>query len=149
MRLFVVAAALALASRAFSYTVTYTLTYDTIYDHGQNSLNNVACSNGEHGLITDGYSTFDSLPTFPYIGGAPQILSWNSPYCGSCWELTYTDARGVSTSLNVTAVDTGDHSSEGFSISLEGMDLLTNGQARRLGRVHITAIRKPQNACGL
>lgn len=149
MRLFVIAAVLGLATSAFSYTVTYTVSYDTIYDHGQNSLNNVACSNGEYGLITAGYTTFDSLPTFPYIGGAPQILSWNSRYCGTCWELTYTNADGVSTSLNITAVDTGDHSLEGFNISLEGMDLLTNGRARSLGRVPIAAARMPKSACGL
>lgn len=149
MRLSAIALVLALSIPAFSYTTTYTLSYDTVYDHGQNSLNDVACSNGEYGLITAGYTSFASLPTFPYIGGAPQIMSWNSPYCGTCWELTFTNEHGVSTSLNITAIDTGDHSLEGFNISLEGMDYLTGGEGRRLGRVLITAVRVPKSACGL
>lgn len=150
MKLFAtVAAVLALVAPVFSYTRTYTVSYDTIYDHGRSSLSNVACSNGEHGLLTAGYTTFDSLPTFPYIGGAPQILSWNSPYCGTCWKLTYTDAQGFSTSLNITAIDTGDQSHEGFNISLEGMNVLTNGHAESLGRATVTVARIPKSACGL
>ncbi|KAG8217096.1 hypothetical protein J3R82DRAFT_5123 [Butyriboletus roseoflavus] len=71
MRLFSVALVLGLVTLAFSYTVTYTVSYDTVYDHGQDSLDNVACSTGEYGLLTDGYTTFDTLPSFPYIGSAP------------------------------------------------------------------------------
>ncbi|KAH0830146.1 Cerato-platanin [Lanmaoa asiatica] len=149
MRHFAIAAVLSLAAPAFPYTATYTVSYDIVYDHGQNSLSDVACSNGEYGLITAGYTTFDSLPTFPYIGGVPQILSWNSFYCGTCWELTYTNAQGVFRSLNITAVDTGDDTLEGFNISLEGMDFLTNSQAVSLGRAPITAARVPKSACGL
>jgi hypothetical protein len=144
-----VVAVLDLVSPVLPYTTEYTVSYNTVYDHGQNSLNEVACSNGEYGLITSGYTTFDSLPTFPHIGGAPQIASWNSRYCGTCWELTYTDAQGHSQSLNITAVDTGDGSLEGFNLSQEGMDYLTGGQAVSLGRAPITAVRIPQSACGL
>jgi len=147
--LFLLVAVLALLCPVLPYTIEYTVSYDTVYDHGQNSLNMVACSNGEYGLITSGYTTFDSLYTFPYIGGAPQIASWNSRYCGSCWELTYTDAQGHSQSLNITAVDTGDETLEGFNISQEGMDYLTDGQAVSLGRARITAVRIPKSACGL
>ncbi|KAG9318079.1 Cerato-platanin [Chiua virens] len=114
-----------------------------------NSLNIVACSNGEYGLITTGYTTFDSLPNFPYIGGAPQVRSWNSPYCGSCWQLTYTDAHGISTSLNITAVDSGDQSHEGYNLSEEAMNYLTHGQARNLGRVPVAAVRVPDSGCDM
>ena len=64
-------------------------TYDNTYDNGTNSLAIVACSNGENGLLTKGFTTFDSLPNFPYIGGAPAVAGWNSPNCGTCWALTY------------------------------------------------------------
>jgi hypothetical protein len=150
MKLFAVAAVLGLATPVFSYTQTYTLSYDTTYDDGQNSLKNVACSNGEYGLLTRGYTTFDDIPTFPNIGAAPQIQGANSPYCGSCWELTYTDTYGISTSLNLTAIDTCTTSnSDAFTISLEGMDYITQGQGAKLKSVPITVTRKAAGACGL
>lgn len=152
LKVLLVAAAVAvlgLVSPVLPWTTKYTVSYDPVYDHGENSLNEVACSNGEYGLITSGYTTFNSLPTFPYIGGAPQIASWNSPYCGTCWQLTYTDAQGYSQSLNITAVDTGDGSLEGFNISQEGMDYLTDNQAVSLGRAPVTAVKIPLSACGL
>ena len=148
MRLFAIAAVLGLATPAFSYTETYILSYDTIYDHGQNSPIDVTCAHGEHGILTHGYTTFDSLYTFPYIGAIPQIQSQDSRYCGSCWELTYTDQHGVSTSLNFTAIQAGDNHRT-FTISLEGMDRLTHRRGRILKEVPITAVRKPAGACGL
>lgn len=149
MKPFAVAAVLGFVTLAFSYTTTYVVSYDTIYDHGHSSLENVACSTGEYGLLTEGYTTFDSLPTFPYIGSSPQIMSWNSPYCGTCWRVTYTDSQGVSTSLNITVIDTGDHDHDGFRISLEGMNHLTQGHAKNLGKAPITAARIPKSSCGL
>lgn len=146
MKLFAIAGVLGLATPVFSYTKTYTLSYDTKYDDGQNSLKDVACSNGEYGLLTRGYTTFDAIPAFPNIGGAPQIQGANS-YCGSCWELTYTDTSGVSMSLNFTAIDACTSSSDAFTISLEGMDYLTQGQGTKLKSVPITVARK--TACGL
>ena len=149
MKLFSVAAVLGLATLVFSHTGTYIVSFDNFYDQMENSLSDVACSNGEHGLLTYGYTTFGSLPTFPYIGGAPQIQSWNSRYCGSCWALTYTDRHGVSTSLNITAINTGDYDPKHFIISFEGMAVLTNGRARRLDSVSITAALLPGSLCGL
>ena len=105
--------------------------YNTIYDNPQGSLNNVACSNGENGLVTKGYSTFDTLPAFPFIGGVSAVKGWNSPKCGSCWELTYS---GNGNKIYVTAVDT---ISDGFDISLFAMDALTNGQAKKLDSIHV------------
>jgi len=64
-------------------------TYDNTYDNGKNSLSIVACSNGQYGLLTKGFTTFNSLPSFPFIGGAQAVTGWNSPNCGSCWALTY------------------------------------------------------------
>jgi hypothetical protein len=74
----------------FSVVNGYTsATYDNTYDNPYGSLNGVACSNGENGLLTKGFTTFGSLPSFPYIGGAQAVTGWNSPQCGSCWALTY------------------------------------------------------------
>ncbi|KAF9027710.1 hypothetical protein BDZ89DRAFT_951933, partial [Hymenopellis radicata] len=46
---------------------------------------------------TRGYTTFDSLPMFPYIASSSSsvVAGWNSPQCGSCWCLVYKDAKGV------------------------------------------------------
>ena len=146
MRLFVVAAVLGLATPVFSYPTSYTLSHSEFYDNAQESLRNVTCSDGEYGLKTAGYTTFGSLPSFPMIEGAPQVSSRNPRFCGSCWQLTYTDAKGVPAYLNITAIDV----SEGdFIISLEGMDNLTNGRAKSLGSVDISAVRVPESSCGL
>lgn len=64
-------------------------TFDNTYDNGNESLNNVACSNGVNGLVTKGFTTFNSLPSFPFIGGAQVVTGWNSTNCGTCWALTY------------------------------------------------------------
>ncbi|KAK0439907.1 Cerato-platanin [Armillaria borealis] len=80
-----------------------------------NSLNNVACSNGEHGLETKGYTTYGSLPSFPYIASSDAVEGWNSANCGTCWLLTYNDR-------NITCVDS-------FFTSEAALNDLTNGQA--------------------
>lgn len=45
-----------------------TLRYDTTYDNAGQSLSTVTCSDGTNGLLTKGFTTFGSLPTFPNIG---------------------------------------------------------------------------------
>ena len=124
-----------------------TVAYDTAYDDGSASLDTVACSNGANGLETLGYTTLGSLPNFPNIGAAYAVAGWNSPACGTCWQLTYTNARGVSTSLNITAVDHAGANS--FNIALKAMNKLTNNQAVALGRVPVTATQVPSSGCGL
>ncbi|CAL1716484.1 unnamed protein product [Somion occarium] len=78
--LFVVPAALA---------ATVSVSYDQVYDQSSNSLATVACSDGSNGLLTKGFTTFGSLPSFPNIGGAPAVGGWNSPACGTCWRLAF------------------------------------------------------------
>ncbi|KAF8744973.1 hypothetical protein AX14_011986 [Amanita brunnescens Koide BX004] len=125
---------------------TITVAYDTGYDDGSTSLDAVACSNGPYGLETLGYTTLGSLPNFPNIGAAYAVAGWDSPACGTCWQLTYTDAQGVSSSLNITAVDHAGANS--FNIALPAMNNLTNNQAEALGRVPVTAIQVPTSGCG-
>lgn len=115
------------------------VTYDNTYDNPNGSLNNVACSNGENGLVTKGYTTFSSLPSFPFIGGVPGA-HWNSPVCGTCWALTYNG-----TTINVLAID----NSGNFNVAQEAMDALTDNQAVQFGRVAIQATQVAGSNCGM
>ena len=118
-----------------------TLSYDEAYDNASASLATVACSDGSHGLLTKGFSTFGSLPHFPNIGGAAAIAGWNSASCGTCWQLTYNGK-----SINVLAVD---HADAGFNVAKGAMNSLTNGQAEKLGRIDVTAKQVAASKCGL
>ena len=115
------------------------LSYDPAYDNGLTSINAVACSDGSNGLATR-YETLGSLPRFPNIGAAPAIKSWNSPNCGSCWELTFGN-----TSIYLLAVDKGNE----YISSKKAMDTLTGGNAVKLGIINVTAERVSASKCGL
>ncbi|KAM5537587.1 hypothetical protein V8D89_008665 [Ganoderma adspersum] len=133
----VVAVPAGLAARGAS---TVQVTWDSVYDNPSNSLDIVSCSNGNHGLEPK-FKTFGGLPDFPYIGGAQAIAGWNSPNCGSCWQLTYNK-----TTINVLAID---HAGSGFNIAKGAMNKLTNGQADALGVVQVTSSQVDASVCGL
>lgn len=118
----------------------YPLQYDTVYDNSSLSTSVLACSNGANGLATKGYATIGALPTYPRVGGAPPIAGWNSPNCGSCWRLTYNGRN-----LTVTAID----HANGWNLSLQAMNNITNGHAEEFGRVNGTYTRIANSACGL
>ncbi len=115
--------------------------YDTVYDNSKGSLSTVTCSDGANGLLTKGFTTFGSLPSFPNIGAAQAVGDWNSPACGTCWQITYGGK-----SINVTAIDTV---KDGFNLSLEAMDTLTNGHAKEFGVVSAQATQVSKSYCGL
>lgn len=117
------------------------VSYDPKYDVGGTSLNEVTCSNGENGLVTKGFTTFNSLPTFPRIGGAPTIVNWNDPNCGKCYSLQYKDQA-----VKVIAIDAAPG---GFNIGVQAMNLLTNNQAEQLGRVTATYTLLDDSECGM
>lgn len=117
-----------------------TLGYDNVYDNASGELGTVACSDGSNGLITKGYTTFGSLPNFPNVGGIPAITDWNSPSCGSCWQISYNG-----TSIYFTGIDVGKDS---FVASEAAMNTLTNGNAGQLGRVDVTAAEVAASHCG-
>ncbi|PFH53582.1 hypothetical protein AMATHDRAFT_73378 [Amanita thiersii Skay4041] len=122
------------------------VTYDQTYDNADGQMTSVACSNGMNGIISRyGYTKFSQLPTFPYIGGAAAVTGWNSPKCGSCWQLTFNDGTQKRT-INVTAID---YAANGFNIGLKAMDKLTNGNGVQYGVVDVTATELPAKACGL
>jgi len=127
-----------LAALASAQTVS--VTYDQTYDDASVSLNEVACSNGVNGLESKGFTTLGSLPTFPFIGGAPAVTGWNSTGCGTCWSLAFNG-----TTIKVLAVDF----STGFNIGLTAMNNLTNGQAVQRGKVSAVATQLKASACGL
>jgi len=122
-------------------TTAITVSYDTGYDDASRSLSTVACSDGTNGLLTKGYTTQGSLPSFPAIGGASTIAGYNSPSCGTCYTLTYAGK-----SVNVLAID---HAEEGFNIAQAAMDTLTGGQAVQLGRVDADWVEVDKSVCGL
>ncbi|KAF6843586.1 Protein SnodProt1 [Colletotrichum musicola] len=118
------------------------VSFDTGYDDGSRSLTSVSCSDGANGLITKyNWQTQGQVARFPYIGGADAVAGWNSPNCGTCWQLTYNGK-----SINVLAID---HAGSGFNIALGAMNDLTNGQANQLGRVEAQATQVALSACGL
>ena len=124
-----------------AFVQSETLSYDTRYDDASLSLANLACSNGVNGLMTKGYTTLGSLPTFPNIGGVYTVTSWNSPACGTCYEVTYG-----SKTIAVLAVDVA---LEGFNLSEEAMNTLTGGLAVELGRVNVSATQVDASVCRL
>ncbi|KAI0258505.1 Cerato-platanin [Gloeopeniophorella convolvens] len=128
---------------AFVSTAAAThIRYNETYDNPHGSLNTVACSNGDwHGLTTQDFIDFQSLPSFPNIGAAQAIAGFNSPACGSCWQITYEGK-----SIIVTAID---HADDGFTLSLEAMNTLTDGNAVELGVVDATAEQVAASKCGL
>jgi len=115
--------------------------YDTGYDNAGQSLATVACSDGPNGLLTKGFTTFGSLPSFPNIGAFAAVEGYDSANCGTCFEVDYNG-----TSLHVLAID---HAGEGANLSLEAMNTLTNGQAEHLGVVDATLKQVATDLCGL
>ncbi|KAF7374944.1 hypothetical protein MSAN_00380500 [Mycena sanguinolenta] len=141
-----------------------TVAFDQIYDERSESLDVVvragvlvkatfilshnflaqACSNGVNGLESKGFTTFGSLPKFPFIGAAGAVEGFNSVNCGTCWQLTYAPT-GVT--IDVLAID---HAGAGtFNIALEAMDVLTKNQSVQLGRVTVTSKQVASSVCGL
>jgi hypothetical protein len=122
---------------------TQPVRFNDFYDNGSTSLNNVACSNGANGLVTKGFTTFGSLPSFPNIGGVYAVGAWNSPDCGSCWELTYGGNI-----IYVTAIDTV---GSGFDLSKQAVNTLTNGLANspQFSFVDAQSTQVDASYCGL
>ena len=126
---------------SFSIVSAVRVGYDTVYDNPNNSLSTVACSDGSNGMLTKGYTTYSSLPSFPNIGAAQAVAGWNCPACGSCWQILYEGE-----SIYFTAID---HADNGFVLSSEAMDTLTKGQAQNLGVIDANATQVAESSCGL
>lgn len=127
------------------FALAETLSYDTTYDASSGSLATVACSDGANGLLTRGFTTFGSLPKFPFIGGASAVTGWNSTGCGTCWQVDYT-SNNTTTSINVLAIDVA---TAGFNVAEAAMNNLTNNLAVELGRITVTSTQVAASVCGL
>ncbi|ESK92202.1 epl1 protein [Moniliophthora roreri MCA 2997] len=142
MKFFSLCSTLALVSS----TMAVNLAWDNAYNDPAGSLNAVACSDGENGLETRfNFATFGDIPTFPFVGGAPNIPGWNSSACGTCWALTFINSTGTHT-INFTAIDAG---GDDFVTGRGALDLLTNGQAEQLGVIPVNATAVSASPCGL
>ncbi|KAK2756470.1 hypothetical protein FQN54_005363 [Arachnomyces sp. PD_36] len=131
--------ALPLAAVAQLTATTLTVSWDPVYGNAGFDLLTSACSDGKNGLVHKGYKTAGDLPSFPNIGGAFSIGGWDSPNCGKCYSLEY---EGVT--IYVTAMDTG---SDGFNLSEQAMNTLTNGRANEAGRIVANFAEAPQEKC--
>ena len=115
--------------------------FDTVYDNPNGDMNTVSCSTGLNGLSSR-FPTFGSLPTFPNIGGSSAIAGFGSAECGSCWQITFPTTNNT---IIVTAID---HAGDGFNLSQEALDALTNGNAVALGTVQVNAVEVDRSLCG-
>jgi len=115
-------------------------TFDTTFDNPTRSLNSVACSNGDNGLVSK-FPTFCDIPNYPYIGGAFDV-AWNSPNCGGCWSIA-NPANGAT--IYMTAVDTA---GAGFNMGTTAFKAL-NGGIIGQGVLDVAATKVAPSYCGL
>jgi hypothetical protein len=128
-----------------TFALATAVRYDETYDNASASLDTVACSDGQNGLITKGYSTFGSLPKFPYIGSSDAVEGWNSKNCGTCWNVSYTSG-GKTMSINILAID---HADKGFVLSKTAMNSLTGNLAVDLGTAEAEVQQVASSVCGV
>ncbi|THH07956.1 hypothetical protein EW145_g3023 [Phellinidium pouzarii] len=139
MKFSTLASSLLLAGSALA---TVPASFDNTYDNAAGSMLTVACSTGATGLAGR-FPTFGDVPTFPNIGGASAIAGFGSANCGTCWKLTFA---GTGVSILVTAID---HAGDGFNLSQEALDTLTDGNAVADGVVQVDAVQVDASQCGL
>ena len=123
---------------------TVKVTYDVYYKNSTFPLESTACSNGVNGLVTRGYPTLGSLPTYPNTTGLPG-LTWNSTLCGTCWTVTYTFSNGTTTEVTVTAIDAADT----FNMSPQAFGYLAGIDGYEAGSVEATATQVAASKCGM
>ncbi|KAG5928375.1 hypothetical protein E4U42_000768 [Claviceps africana] len=116
------------------------ISWDPGYDRSDRSLTEVACSDGQNGLLRR-FPAQGNVPGFPNIGGAQDIAGWNSPNCGTCWLLQYGG-----NSVKIVALD---HAGSGFNIGQRAMDALTGGRAVEVGHVDAAVTQLLPRDCGL
>jgi len=118
----------------------FKVTFDPTYDNAGDSMDIVACSNGQNGLASR-FPTFGSVPNFAHIGGAFNVV-WNSPNCGACWILTNPANNAF---INFTAIDAA---GVGFNIAEAAFRQL-NGGVIGNGTLQVEARRVSPSVCGL
>lgn len=82
MKFVSVVAALAAPLAASATNITWSSGF--VLDDGGLATWVYSCGLGPDGLLANGYKTLKEVPTFPYIGGHPEIkFDRESLYCGS------------------------------------------------------------------
>ncbi|RGP70217.1 eliciting plant response [Fusarium sporotrichioides] len=119
------------------------VTYNRTYDEGSTPISQLACYKDGIGMVPD-YINPEGKRIYsfsPRIMGVDKIIGPDSTSCGSCIMLEYKDrARAF---LAVTGAESG------IELSLEGMNALTDGKAKALGHIDVTATRVALLNCGL
>lgn len=131
----------ALFSFASAAGNVHVLNYNSAYDDPNRQLDTVVC----HDYLINlkmGYTTYSSLPAFPYIGGFVTVLSQNSPECGTCWQITHGEK-----SVNVLAIG---KTNDGVDLPRKAMDILinNNGAGAQFPKFPLTTatVTKVENA---
>ncbi|KAG1822839.1 Epl1 protein [Suillus subaureus] len=99
-----------------------------MYTNPNSSLAAVSCSGGSNGLLTKGYTTFGSIPSFPNIGASNTPASY-----------------GVQTTIFITAVD----AAYTFNVSPQAFNELNNGTGFESGKIAAEAIQVAASNCGM
>jgi hypothetical protein len=121
-------------------SASFPVEYNDNYDNDKIFMNAVTCSGGTNGL--GGHdTTFGSLHTFPYIGGAYVVKGFDSAACGSCWKLSYKNKE-----IHFTAIDS---TGSGFSTSKKALEYLGGPEAVNAGKIYASATRVDGSYCGL
>ncbi|KAG1751210.1 Cerato-platanin-domain-containing protein [Suillus lakei] len=107
------------------------VTYDPVYSN-------------PNGLLTKGYTTFASIPSFPNIGGIPGA-TWNSALCGTCWSVKYTAPGGAQTTIYITAVD----AAVTYTVSPLTFSNLTNCTGFETDKVAAEVTQVAASNCGM
>ncbi|KAN0126460.1 hypothetical protein V8E52_000100 [Russula decolorans] len=98
--------------------ILFNVTWTRKYDDKNGDTKKADCSNLSHY-----YPYYKDFPHFPYIGGAWNIESGGSDYCGSCWNLTDFKTRKT---ISIAPID---HAKPGYyNISKESFNVLNGGK---------------------
>ncbi|KAH7148640.1 Cerato-platanin [Dactylonectria macrodidyma] len=136
MRYFSLFSMPALLAPALAVSVTFNPKYDDI----KRPLTEVACWNNETGLIP-GYNWENQGNVPPRIIAMDTITGPTSTACVTCWILEYGDRARPFLAI--------DGAESGFVLSLEGMNSLTNGKAKKLGHIEANATQVDMLNCGI
>ena len=120
-------------------------TYDPTYDDPNGSLYDTACSDGQNGLAKK-FPTFDSIPSFPWIGGGPNV-TWNSPECGSCWVVVGPDFD-LTKAIYYVAVDTVVNNLYSFNMGKTAFEAINGGNSEEQA-IEVYAQQESPDVCGM
>jgi len=112
--------------------------YATYNDYTEDeSIDDVACSDGDNGLETK-YGATTLAPFWPYLTSSSLVDGWDSPNCGQCIQIT-----GPKATIQVTSVDSCEAESgydAHFDLSPNAFAALFGSTNQGTGQVSYTII---------